>query len=334
MSGLVERTPEEIRRWGRHAHGSPLYAHLIEVIADDDELMRVVNRIEHTPRPNVLFGGVQYLLMGGASAELAAFYPSLVDEPRPLVGVDRVFTRFVLEQEEALVEIGQTRYTQTNECRRCVALLPGIWESGPERFHLIDLGTSAGLNLAVDRYQYRWGDVEWGHPSGLLLTAESRGRAPEPKDTEVLSRTGLDLNPIDVSDEAERRWLDALIWPEHHERRSRLRAALEVISNVDVSMVAGSALDTLGPTLAALPAGDPAVVMHSFALNQFSPDQRHKVAATIDEARDARRVHRVSYEFIDKEDDWARLSVDFGDGLVDVGQGHPHGEWVELYARP
>lgn len=38
-------------------------------------------------------------------------------------------------------------------------------------------------------------------------------------------RAGLGLNPLDVTEPADVAWLEALVWPEHHHRRDRLRAA-------------------------------------------------------------------------------------------------------------
>ena len=54
-----------------------------------------------------------------------------------------------------------TRSTQTNEVGRCTALLPGLcpiasqYEWG-EPLSLLDLGTSAGLNLLFDDYGYTY----------------------------------------------------------------------------------------------------------------------------------------------------------------------------------
>lgn len=157
-------TPDGVRDWGKHAHGSPLYAHLVGVIAADAELIRVLNRIEHLPQVNLLLGGVHYLLMGAADQGLGAWYGSLVDNPRPAEDIDPVFRSFVLEHEDELVELGNTRYTQTNECRRCIALLPAVMTAEFESFHLIEIGASAGLNLALDRYHYRLG-IGNGAPS-------------------------------------------------------------------------------------------------------------------------------------------------------------------------
>ncbi|MFV1962332.1 MAG: DUF2332 domain-containing protein, partial [Acidimicrobiia bacterium] len=323
-----------VRGWAKHAHGTPLYAYLSEVIASNPTLMRVINLIEHTPHSNVLFAAVQFLLMEGADPDLARFYPSLTKHPRRLDEIDRPFTDFVLANEDEIVAIGGSRYTQTNECRRCVALLPAVMEASFESFHLVDIGTSAGLNLAIDRYRYKWDDLEWGPSGSLLLATELRGTAPRLHDIDVLSRTGLDLNPIGPGDLEDRAWLEALIWPEHHERRKRLRSALDLVAGLPVRFIAGDALLTLGDVLNGLPASEPAVVMSSFAMSQFTPEARLRIDEIVDVGRRTRPIHRISFELLPRSDDWTRLSVDDGSGPWEIGQAHPHGEWIELYARP
>ena len=327
-------TPEGVRDWGKHAHGSPLYAHLVEVIAADSELMRVLNRIEHLPHVNLLLGGVHYLLMGGADSELAGWYGSLVDNPLPAAEIDPIFRRFVLEHEEQIVELGNTRYTQTNECRRCIALLPAVMTAPFERFHLIEIGASAGLNLGLDRYHYRFGDQEWGPESPVLLEGETRGSEVPLHDVDVLSRTGLDLNPILSGDTDSQQWLDALIWPEQDERRARLLQALELVSSLGLEMVAGDALDILPGVLGQLPSGEPAIVMNAFTLGQLTLEARDGVEEICDMARAERPVYRVSMEILDRADEWAKVSVAGAGVPVPIGQAHPHGEWVEFGIRP
>lgn len=327
-------TPGQVREWGIYAKTSPLYARLVEVVADDGEMMRVLNSIEHTPKPNMLFAGVQYLMHREGGEELAEFYPNFSSEPRDVAGVDDVFRAFVLSHESDLIEVGRTRYTQTNECGRCVALVPAIWLLPTSRFHLIDLGASAGLNLRFDAYHYRWGDTSWGPDSAVELRSESRGAPIIPRDLTVLSRTGLDLDPVDPGDPDSRLWLEALIWPEHHERRDRLVAALDLASRIPAETRAGDGLETLGPSLDDLPADEPTVVINSFVLNQFSVEQRAEVAEIIAKARLSRQVYRVSLESIGRDDGTASLEIDVGSGLHDVGQAWPHGDWVEIYARP
>lgn len=323
-------TPEQIRNWKHFADNSPLYRRLTDVIADDPRLCDVLNSIEDRTRHNLLFAGVQYLMMRDGPGELGDFYPNFTDPPRDLGGIDGPFTDFVLENSEELIALGNSRLTQTNECRRCVALLPGVWETPASSFHLIDFGTSAGLNLHLDRYRYRWGSMEWGESSPVLLETENRGRSLSPRNIEVLRRIGLDLNPLDPADPDNRMWLEALTWPEHDERRQRLRAALGLADAGRSELVAGDALQTLGPALDSLPTGEPALVINSFILNQFPPEARSLVGDIVETARSKRPVFRVSMEWLNSETDAAVVAVDDGTGLRQVGLAHPHGEWIEF----
>jgi hypothetical protein len=334
LTSRPQLSGENVREWATHAHGSPLYVELCDVVADSDELLRILNRIVNWPYPNVFFAAVHYLLMKGDGPELARFYPSLANDPEPVAAAGHAFREFVISHEDEIVELGRTRYTQTNECRRCVVLLPAIWSRSLPTFHLVDLGASAGLNLMVDLYRYRWDDIEWGPESPVTLETELRGSEPEPREIQVLSRTGLDLNPIDPRDANDRLWLEALIWPEHEGRRRRLRAALDLARAVDIHFVEGSALETLVATLEDLPDSEPAVVINSFTLNQFTQDARDEVDRIVSQARGTRPVVRVAFEYRAREDDWPTVSVDDGSGEVTIGRAHPHGDWIDFYARP
>ena len=325
---------EQVRNWKRYADTSPLYQRLTDVIADDDRLRAILNQIKNLPPHNLLFAGVQYLMLRDGPGDLGAFYPNFTDEPIDPAGVADPFTDFVLAHASELVVIGNTRLTQTNECRRCVAILPAIWSTPATRFHLVDFGTSAGLNLNLDRYRYDWGDSTWGPDSPVALRTENRGEPVVPRPIEVLTRTGLDLDPIDPADADSRMWLEALVWPEHHDRRGRLLAALEIALLHPPRFVSGDALATLGPTLDALPGEEPAVVINSFILNQFPQETRGQVGETVREARNRRPVYRVSVEWLSKADDAATIAIDDGTRLRIVGMAQPHGEWIEFYARP
>jgi hypothetical protein len=319
-----------LRAWSRHTHRSPLYQHLINVTLGNPALMSVIQRISKRPPPNVYLAAIHYLLMDGRSPRLSRYYGSIVEDPLPVSDVDEAFTDFVLENRDDIVELANRRFTQTNECRRCVALLPGVMASPFDRFHLVEIGTSAGINLALDHFKYDFEDTEWGPDSPVRLSAEVRGDPPRLRPIDIGQRVGIDLHLIDRNDPSDRRWLEALIWPEHEERRERLRRALDLTSEMEFKMVEGSVLDELAAVLGDLPPGEPAVVMNSFVLIQLDPDQRERVEDIVEEARRTRPIYRVWLEFIDKDDDWARLRVGSGRELVDLGTAHPHGEWIDL----
>jgi hypothetical protein len=155
-----------------------------------------------------------------------------------------------------------------------------------------------------------------------------------PQPLELLSRTGLDLHPLDLADPDDRIWLEALIWPEQVDRRRRIQDTIDLHRDIDMELVAGNASESLGPTLAGLPGDDPIVVMHSFALNQFTPDQRAAVDDALARVRRSRTAWRVSLELVELSDEAPELAIDDGSGPKVVGQAHPHGEWLDLYARP
>lgn len=326
-------TPDKVGRWAAQAGDSPLYVHLCEAIAADPAVLGVLNRIEHQPALNILFAAVQVLLQTDAESDLAGYYPNLTDDPLRADAAGPAFRRFVLEHETEIVEIGATRYTQTNECRRCTALLPGVWAGVHDRFHMVDIGASAGLNLALDRYAYRWDGVGWGD-SPLVLEADSLGSDPVPRDITVMRRIGLDLHPVDPADEEDRAWLEALVWPELTDRLTRLRAALDLVREVPIEFVAGDAVDTLPGVLDGLPEGDPVVVMNSYALNQFGETGRAAIEEIISDARRRRPVHRVSLEFGSPGFDLPLLQVDTGKGWRAIGEAHHHGAWLRLYVLP
>ncbi len=323
-------SPEALREWGRHTHGSPLYARLVEVTADNPELLSVVQRIKNKPAPNLFFAAIHYLLMADRDLKLAAFYPSLADHPRPVSDVDSHFTDFVMANSGRIIEISNNRYTQTNECRRCTALLPAAMTSPFSDFDLVEIGASAGLNLAMDRYRYNFGGAEWGPDSPVSLQADFRGDPPQLREIVIGRRIGIDINILDRRDPEDARWLLALVWPEHHERRSRLQQALDLTSNMDIEMRQGSAIDELDTILNDLPSGRPVVISNSFVLNQMTTDERLELSEIIDQNRSQRPIYRVSLEYRDWSDDWARLEVGGGMELEQLGQAHPHGEWVEL----
>lgn len=322
---------DQLLEWGRHVGDSPLYEHLVGVTARSDDLLSVLGAIEHRPPPNVYFAAIQYLLLeGGGDDELASFYPSLTDSPRAKEEIDEVFERFVRERSEEILSLARSRYTQTNECRRCVALLPGIAASTFDGFHLVEIGTSAGLNLAMDHYEYDYEGQPFGPKSPVKLFCSVRGDRPRLQPFEILSRTGIDLNVVDRSDPDDRRWLVALVWPEHHERRRRLTDALELTSGIEMDLIEGSAPDVLPGILAALPDGDPVVVMNSFVLNQMHPDDRARIASIVDAGRENNPIHRVSLELLDRTREGAVLEVGADAAMVELGSAHPHGAWLDL----
>jgi hypothetical protein len=98
---------------------------------------------------------------------------------------------------------------------------------------------------------------------------------------EVAWRAGLDLNPLDVSNDDDIRWLDCLIWPGETGRRERLAAAIETARRNPPQVHQGDLLTDLVPLARQAPAGATLVIYHSAVLAYVAPKQRGRFAATV-----------------------------------------------------
>ncbi len=238
----------------REARGvSPAYERLALAVARDEELLALAATLPPGKRqPNLLFGVVR--LLGGPVEDPAAF------------------REYVLERWPVISAEVSTRITQTNEAGRCALLLP-VLAGLPQPLALLEVGASAGLCLYPDRYGYRYGDrvVGSGEPA---LECSVTGVEPPAFVPDVVWRAGLDLNPLDVGDPADVAWLDALIWPEHAHRRTRLRAAAAVVAADPPLLVQGDLVDDLPALAARAPAGATLVVFHSAVLYHVSAARR------------------------------------------------------------
>ncbi|GII79047.1 hypothetical protein Sru01_40290 [Sphaerisporangium rufum] len=245
----------------REAAGvSPAYERLAAAVSRDRELLGLLGSLpEAKPQPNLLFGSVR--LLGGPVEDPAAFHEYTVAN-WPLV--------------EAEI---RARVTQTNEAGRCAVLLP-VLAALPQPLALLEVGASAGLCLYPDRYTYRYGDHVVGS-GGPVLDCAAAGLTPPAGLPRVVWRAGLDLNPLDVTDSGDLGWLDALIWPEHEHRRTRLRAAAAIAAADPPLLVRGDLVDDLPALAAKAPPGATLVVFHSSVLYLLSPRRRAAFAETV-----------------------------------------------------
>ena len=256
-----------------------------ELIGDGKLLVLAANIPPHQPAPNLFFSSVHYLLMKpeNANQPLREFFPDLTenvntrDDPYP------VFRKFCLAHHQEMAKLLRTRSVQVNEIGRCSYFLPAFQTLskalGGAPFILVEVGTSAGLNLFYDRYAYAYGNGElYGDPqSPIVLNCELRGAVRPPIDgalPPVLMRMGIDLDPRDVMDDDAMLWLRALIYPEQIERARRLEQAIALARQHPPLIHTGNALDTVPRVLDALARNVPVLLFHSFVLNQFTEQDR------------------------------------------------------------
>ncbi len=177
------------------------------------------------------------------------------------------------------------RMTQTNEPRRCASLLPALGLI-PGPLALLEVGASAGLCLFPDRYSYSYDDGAPLHPSDgpsdVLLRSTTTGGVPiPPRLPEVVWRAGVDLHPLRVDDANDMLWLETLVWPEQHERRERLRAAIGIAKEEPPLLVAGDARLSLADLAATAPTGARLVVISSGVLVYLTAEERGLFAEAV-----------------------------------------------------
>ena len=136
-------------------------------IADDPDILGLIGEAPvRQRRPNLLLAAVHFLLLGGAAHPLADHYDTVRSitgdgEARPDRDVVADFKDFVMVHRDELLALIAVRSTQTNEVGRCTALFPALgtiaagYPDG-QPLWLLDLGTSAGLNLLFDSYAYTY----------------------------------------------------------------------------------------------------------------------------------------------------------------------------------
>jgi len=195
--------------------------------------------------------------------------------------------------------------TQTNEVGRLATLLPAFARIAAERadpsrpLALLEIGASAGLCLYPERWGYDW-LTEDGHR--LLgdeprLACRVKGAAPLPDAVPTIGwRGGLDLNPLDVTDDDQMDWLEQLVWPEHEDRRVRLRQAIDIARSDPPQLVKGDLLTALPSRVEEASAYGTVVVFHSAVIAYLDPALRPRFLELMDGLVSTGACHWVSNE--------------------------------------
>ncbi len=353
---LADGTAEAFRLQARFctAMGSPLYGELLARSADDIErggpVARVLDGWTGNPFPDALplrlMGAVHRLVLDGAASDLARYYPSAGGAPAWPAAWD-AFAE-VVDQRADTLRPDLWRCVQTNEVRRSAALLGGFLAVAAAHvlpLRLLEIGSSAGLNLCWDRYRYEtvelddaaaaapprhlWGDanspvairVGWSGPRDLFRTP-----------ARVAERAGCDIDPIDVREPTHARRLESFVWADQRERVTQLRAAVALARRDAPPLVRCGAADWLAEQLATPRDGMATVLFHSIMWWYLSEAERERVAAMI--AAAGQRADA------DAPFAWLRLEIGGtqepnviltqwpGGAEVVLGSADPHGRFV------
>ena len=149
---------------------------------------------------------------------------------------------------------------------------------------LFEIGSSAGLNLAFDRYRYDLGVGRWGAADAPVQIA-SRWEGDAPSLTTPLTiagRAGCDAKPIDPQSQSDRDRLLSYIWPDQFERLARIEAALALAAQSGFRVERADAAEWLEKRLAVDGAtGRTRVVFHSAVWSYLRADTKERLKTTI-----------------------------------------------------
>src|SRR5690606_7999694 len=173
-----------------------------------------------------------------------------------------------------------------------------VYEKTKKPLALIEIGTSAGLQLLWDQYSYSYGtnEIYGNRDSRLHLTSEIKGdNAPILHLTppQVSTRIGIDLNTINLQNEDDKLWLTSLIWPEHKERISMFEEAASYVSEVPLKLMEGDGVTLLPNIINNISIDSVICIFHTHVANQMSLEIKKQLLQTVEEIGRNRDVFHI-----------------------------------------
>ncbi|HYO38100.1 MAG TPA: DUF2332 domain-containing protein [Nocardioidaceae bacterium] len=290
------------RRFGEGSatRTSPLYQRLGLALSESDAALRAIAAAPARKRqPALILAALHDLALAGRASALAEAYSSPDDDTAVGAAIDTL-----LRMTDSVVAIAVQRRVRTDETGRSAVLYPAIAEAarrvGADAVGLVDVGCSAGLNLNVDRVgvTYSSGQALGDASSSVQLSATVVGGQPVPTTAmpEVVARVGVDLDPVDVTDAEQARWLRACLAPDQTDLAARLRAEVAMAATTPPLLLSGDAVELLPDALALVPVDALPVVTTTWTLSHLPPERRTRFLHRLGEAAAGRTVAWVSAE--------------------------------------
>jgi len=285
-------------------------------------------------------GGLHALHLSGREPALAPLYRGQPADEVALIAA-------AVERHAAWLLPWLDGPPQTNEAARSAGFVAAMaWLAArglPPRFQCLEIGSSAGINLMIDRYAYDLGGAKFGpgQPPVMAFAPEWRGPPPPGSGIEIVRLKGCDIAPVDLADPAQALRLKAYIWPEHRVRFARLGAATAAAAERPPDVVRMSAAGFVTAELARPQAeGTTRLLMHSIVWQYLAEDEKAQVAAAmVQSGRRASPGRALAWVALEANRTLAQheLVVRFWPGggePVLLGRAHPHGAWLAWFAAP
>jgi hypothetical protein len=300
--GRARTLAQAYRRFGEvdAAGTSPLYARVAVALSESGEALRAIETAPARKRhPTVILAALHDLALAGRAPALAAAYAAADGDAAAGAAIGTL-----LRMTDSVLAIAVRRPVRANETGHCAVLYPAIAEAarrvGANAVGLIDVGCRAGLNLNVDRVGITYSNGQsLGDPSSpvqLMASIVGDRTIPARAMPEVVAWAGVDLDPVDVTDPDDARWLRACLWPDQPERAARLDAELALAAAAPPLLLRGDAVEVLPDAFARVPVGALPVVTTTWALSRFPLERRLRFLHRLGEAAAGRAVAWVSVE--------------------------------------
>lgn len=294
-AGRARTLAEVYRRFGEvdAPRISPLYGRIAIALSESEEALRVIETAPARRRhPTLVLAALHDLALSGRAPALAEAFAS------PCA------VEVVVGMSDLVLERVVGRKVRRDEGGRHTVLYPAIAEVarrvGAGTVGLIDVGRAAGLNLTVDRVGISYGNGQVLGDAGSAVQVSASvvgdGLVPAVVMPEVLSRVVVDVDPVDVTDADEARWLRACVAPDQVERLARLEAELALAAAEAPVLLRGEVVEVLPEAIARVPDDVLPVVITTWALSGLDLEGRLRFLQRLDEAAIRRPVAWVSVE--------------------------------------
>lgn len=230
-------------------------------------------------------GGLHALARSGRCPALTEVYPPATASPEAM----RRGIAAALAGHDGFLAGYLDSPPQTNEVARSGLLLGGclaIAGATGLPLEILEIGSSAGLNLGFDRYHYDLGDGRtWGDAaSPVTIRTCWEGGGPADAILRIAGREGCDRNPLDPASAADRERLLSYVWPDQIERLARIDAALAVAADAGWTVARADAADWVENRFARPAAGRVRVLMHTIVWQYLPAEVQRRIEAALDTA--------------------------------------------------
>ncbi len=224
-------------------------------------------------------------------------------------------------------------------------LLPCFLEvarrTGVETLDLIELGSSAGLNLVWERYRYHYAEGSWG-PDGARLELTGEERRPVPADLlrerpHVRHRCGVDIAPFDLTRPEDALLMKSFVWADQTARLERLDRAVETLRSDPPQLERADVVERLPDLLAERKLGGLTVVFATAVIGYIGEAGWDRVRAALETAG---RQFPLAFLWTGRPHPdehhhwgiWLRLWPE--DEEVLLAHAGFHGQWLEWLGAP